>query len=65
MLDNDAIPCFSLASRPGTCHPINHRSLAREPIVLNHEDGSSVAMAFDDGRRLRRKQEARENKRQK
>jgi hypothetical protein len=60
-----AILCFSLGVRPGTCHPISRRKLAREPVVLNHEDGSSAAKTVDGGRRLRRKQEVRENKRQK
>jgi hypothetical protein len=65
MLASDAIPRFSLGSRPGTYHPITHRRLERETIILNHEDGSSIAMALDGGQRLRRKQEAQENKRQK
>jgi hypothetical protein len=57
MLASDAIPWFSLAARPGTYNPISHCRLAREPIVLNHEDGSSAAMVVDGGQRLRRKEE--------
>jgi hypothetical protein len=51
MLASDAAPLFTLHARPSACHPIRHRSLAREPVVLNHEGGSSAAMAVDDGRR--------------
>jgi hypothetical protein len=65
MLANSAIPCFILSVRLGDCHHISCRRLAREPVILNHEDGSSAAMAVNGGRRLRRKQEMRENKRQK
>jgi hypothetical protein len=65
MLASDAILCFSLGSGPGACHPISHHRLARELIVLYREVGSSAAMVMDGGQRLRRKQEARENKRQK
>jgi hypothetical protein len=65
MFASDVIPHFSLGSRPGACHPISHRRLAKELVILNHKDGSSVAMAVDGGRRLRRKREAWENKRQK
>jgi hypothetical protein len=62
MLANDVIPCFSLGARPGACHPISHRRLAREPVALNREGGSSTTMAVDSGRGLRRNQEAQENK---
>jgi hypothetical protein len=65
MLASDAILCFSLGSGPGACHPISHHRLARELIVLYREVGSSAAMVMDGGQRLRRKQEARENNRQK
>jgi hypothetical protein len=61
MLASDAAPLFTLHARPGTCHPISHRRLAREPVVLNREGGSSAAMAVDGGRRSRRKTDA-ENK---
>jgi hypothetical protein len=54
MLASDVTPCFSLGARPGACHPINHHRLAREPIVLNREGGSSAAMTVDDGQGLRR-----------
>jgi hypothetical protein len=57
---SDATPCFSLGARPGAYHPISHRRLAREPVVLNREGGSSAAMAVDDGRGLRRSQETKE-----
>jgi hypothetical protein len=43
-LASDMTPCFSLGVRPGACHPIIWHRLAREPIVLNHEGGSSAAM---------------------
>jgi hypothetical protein len=52
MLASDETPCFSLGARPGACHPISHYRLAREPVVLNCEGGSSVAMAVDGGRGL-------------
>jgi hypothetical protein len=52
MLASDAAPFFSLDARPGACHPISCRRLVREPVVLNHEGGSSPAMAVDGGRRL-------------
>jgi hypothetical protein len=65
MLASDTIPHFSLGSKPGAYHPISHRRLARELIILNHVDGTSAAMALDGGLKLRRKQEAQENKRQK
>jgi hypothetical protein len=65
ILASNAIPCFSLGSRLGACHPISCHRLAREPVILNHEGGSSVAMAVDGGGRLRRKREVRDNKRKK
>jgi hypothetical protein len=65
MLASDVILHFGLSLRPGTCHLINRLRLAREPIVLNREDGSSAAMVVNGGQRLRRKQEAQENKTQK
>jgi hypothetical protein len=37
-------PRFSLCSKPGACHPISRRKLAREPDDLNREGGSSAAM---------------------
>jgi hypothetical protein len=52
MLANDATPCFSLGVRPGTYHPISHRRLVREPIILNREGGSSAAMAVNEGQGL-------------
>jgi hypothetical protein len=52
MLASDTAPCFSLGARPGTCHPISCRRLAREPIVLNREGGSLAAMAENDGQGL-------------
>jgi hypothetical protein len=61
MLASDAAPLFTLHARPGACHPISHRRLAREPVVLNREGGSSAAMAVDGGRRSWRKTDA-ENK---
>jgi hypothetical protein len=54
MLARDVIPCFSLGLKLDTCHPISHRRLAREPIILNREDESSVAMVVDGGQKLRR-----------
>jgi hypothetical protein len=65
MLANDVILHFSPSSRPGVCHPISDRMLTRELVILNHKDGSSAAMVVDGGRRLRRKQEMWENKKQK
>jgi hypothetical protein len=58
MLVSNAIQHFSLGLRSGACHPISHRRLAREPVILNREDKSSATMAVDGGQRLRRKQEA-------
>jgi hypothetical protein len=52
MLASDVTPFFNLDARLGACHPISNRRLAREPIVLNREGGSSAAMAVDGGRRL-------------
>jgi hypothetical protein len=60
MLASDAAPLFTLHVRPGTCHPISHRGLAREPVVFNHEGGSSAAMVMDDGRRSWRKTSAKD-----
>jgi hypothetical protein len=40
-----------LHARPGACHPISRYKLAREPVALNCEGGSSAAMAVDGGRR--------------
>jgi hypothetical protein len=37
-------PRFRLCSKPGACHPISRRKLAREPDDLNREGGSSAAM---------------------
>jgi hypothetical protein len=54
MLGSDVTPCFSLGARPGTCHPISHRTLAREPIILNREGRSSAAMAMDGGQGLKK-----------
>jgi hypothetical protein len=51
-----------LEARSSACHPISHRRLAREPIVLNREGGSSVAMAVGGGRRLQGNQEVQETK---
>jgi hypothetical protein len=65
MLTSGVIPRFSLGARLGAYHPISRRRLAREPVVLNYEDGSSAAMAVGGGRRLRRKKEVQENKSQK
>jgi hypothetical protein len=64
LLASDATLCFSLGVRPGAYHPISHHRLARQPVVLNREGGSSVAMVVDGGRGLRRNQEAQKNKRQ-
>jgi hypothetical protein len=49
MLASDAALLFTFHARSGACHPIRCRRLAREPVVLNHEGGSSVAMAVDGG----------------
>jgi hypothetical protein len=49
MLVSDVTLCFSLGARPGACHPISHRRLAREPVVLNREGGSLATMAVDGG----------------
>jgi hypothetical protein len=49
---SDATPCFSLGARPGASHPINCRRLAKEPVVLNREGGSSAPMVVNDGRGL-------------
>jgi hypothetical protein len=65
MLTSDVILRFSLGTIPGAYHPINRCRLTRELVVLNREGGSSTAMAVDGDRRLRRKQEVRENKSQK
>jgi hypothetical protein len=65
MLISDATSRFSLGVRPGAYHPISRHRMEIEPVVLNREDRSSTAMAVGGGRRLRRKQEARENKSQK
>jgi hypothetical protein len=43
-LASGTTPRFSLCSKPGACHPISRRKLARELDDLNHEDGSSAAM---------------------
>jgi hypothetical protein len=48
-LASDVAPCFSLGVRPSAYHPISRRRLAREPVVLNHEGGSSTAMVENDG----------------
>jgi hypothetical protein len=48
--------------RSGACHPISRRRLARKPIILNHEGGSSAAMAVNDGQELSRNQEVQETK---
>jgi hypothetical protein len=58
MLASDAALLFTLHARPGACHPISHRRLVREPVVLNREGGSSAAMAVDSGQRSRRKTSA-------
>jgi phage terminase small subunit len=52
MLASDAAPLFTLHVRLGTCHPISRRRLAREPVILNREGGSSAAMAVDGDQRL-------------
>jgi hypothetical protein len=52
MLASDAAPFFSLDARSGACHPISCRRLAKEPIVLNREGGSSAVMTVDGGKRL-------------
>jgi hypothetical protein len=52
MLASDAAPFFNLDARQGACHPISRRRLAREPVVLNREGGSSAVMAVDGGRRM-------------
>jgi hypothetical protein len=49
MLASDAAPLFTLHARLGAYHPISRRRLAREPVVLNREGGSSAAMAVDGG----------------
>jgi hypothetical protein len=49
MLASDVAPLFTLHARPGACHPISHHRLAREPVILNREGGSSAAMAVDGG----------------
>jgi hypothetical protein len=54
MWASDAAPCFSLGTRPGACHPISRRRLAREIIDLNREGGSSAAMVVNDGRGLKK-----------
>jgi hypothetical protein len=58
MLASDAVPLFTLHVRPGAYHPISHRRLAREPVVMNREGGSSAAMVVDGGRRSQRKTDA-------
>jgi hypothetical protein len=58
MLASDAAPLFILHARLGACHPISRRRLAREPVVLNREGGSSAAMAVDGGQRSWRKTSA-------
>jgi hypothetical protein len=60
MLASDAAPPFTSHMRSGTCHPISHRRLAREPVVLNREGGSSTAMAVDGDRRSWRKTSAKD-----
>jgi hypothetical protein len=60
MLANDAALLFTLHTRPGACHPISRRRLAREPVVLNLEGGSSATMAVDGGRRSRSKTSAKD-----
>jgi hypothetical protein len=60
MLASDAAPLFALHVRPGAFHPISRRRLAKEPVVLNHEGGSSAAMAVDGGRRSWRKTSAKD-----
>jgi hypothetical protein len=60
MLASDASQCFSLGVRPSAYHPISRRRLAREPVILNREGGSSAAMAMDGGQGLRRNQETNE-----
>jgi hypothetical protein len=52
MLASNATPCFSLDARSGACYPINHHRLAREPVDLNREGGSSASMAVDRGQGL-------------
>jgi hypothetical protein len=60
MLASNAAPLFTLHVRPGACHPICRRRLAREPVILNYEGGSSAAMAVDGGRRSWRKTSAKD-----
>jgi hypothetical protein len=43
-LASGTTPHFSLCLKPGACHPISHRKLARKPDDLNREGGSSAAM---------------------
>jgi hypothetical protein len=43
-LASGTTPCFSLCSKPGACHHISRRKLAREPDDLNREGRSSTAM---------------------
>jgi hypothetical protein len=52
MLASDVAPFFSLDARPGVCHPISRRKLAKESVVLNCEGGSLAAIVMDGGRRL-------------
>jgi hypothetical protein len=59
MLVSDVAPLFTLHVRSGACHPISRRRLAREPVILNREGGSSAAMAVDGGRRSLRKTSAK------
>jgi hypothetical protein len=58
MLASDTALLFTLHARPGACHPISCRRLARELVILNREGGSSTTMVVDGGRRSRRKTDA-------
>jgi hypothetical protein len=60
ILASDAAPLFTLNVRLSACHPISRCRLAREPVVLNREGGSSEAMAVDGGRRSWRKTSAKD-----
>jgi hypothetical protein len=60
LLVSDVAPLFTLHARLGAYHPISRHRLAREPVVLNREGGSSAAMAVDGGRRSWRKTSAKD-----
>jgi hypothetical protein len=60
MLASDVAPLFTLHVRPGTYDAISHHRLAREPVVLNREGGSSAAKVVDGGQRSWRKTSAKD-----